>query len=180
MGKRAWDIALGVQRGKDSTHVRYLGADASDFTAHHVRTGKTRSLRYSNGKYYAGPEKPTYTHEGESRREYEAERRYQHQAKTEQLMNCRNNIKTQGTHGGVMKKPDRKYLPNADATLVRVHLRNGGFIRFDQKRHLYQLIVKDVKVATVPHRVFAAIEEEMRLAFNRPAGTDFIDYTEEK
>ena len=180
MGKRAWDIALGVQRGKDSTHVRYRGADASDFTAHHVHAGKTRSLRYSNGKYYAGPEKPVYTHDGDSRRLEALERRDHQRAKVESLMNCRNNIKTQGTHSGVMKKPDRKYLPNADAALVRVHLRNGGFIRFDPKRHLYQLVLGDTKVATVPHNVFAAIQDEKRLAITRPAGTDFIDYTEEK
>lgn len=180
MGKRAWDIALGIQRGHDHSHVRYKGAEPSDWTAHHVRAEQTRSERYSGGRYYAGAPKTVYTHEGESRRDYEAERRRQRQAKTEQLMNCRNNIKTQGTHGGVMKTPDRKYLPNADAALVRIHLKNGGFIRFDPRRHLYQLIVHDVKVATVPHRVFAAIEEEVRLTFSRPAGTDFVDYMEEK
>ena len=180
MGKRAWDIALGVQRGKDHSHVRYKGAEMSDWTAHHVREEHTRSVRYGSGKYYASAGKTVYTHNGESRRNEDAERRYQREEKTKRLMNCRDNIKTQGTHGGVMKKVDRKYLPNADAALVRVHLHNGGVIRFDQKKHLYQLIMGDIKVATVPSRVFATIQGEVRLAFNRPAGTNFIDYTEEK
>lgn len=180
MGKRAWDIALGIQRGHDHTHIRYRGAEKSDWTAHHVREENTRSVRYSGGKYYTGARKTVYTHNGESRRNEEAERRYQQEEKTKSLMNCRNNIKTQGTHSGVTKKPDRKYLPNADAALVRTHLHNGGIIRFDQKSHVYQLIIGDTKVATVPSRVFAVIQGEVRLAFNRPAGTNFIDYTEEK
>ena len=180
-GKR-WDIATGELRGPDASRRSGVKVSMDEFTADTSKGNATRVLRYSNGKYYPSARRTTRWSApfyGLSAQDEQRMRHYKRKEQNKKLMNCRDNIKTQGTHGAQPSKPERNYLPNASADLICTYLENGGLVRFDMKSHRRYLMMGDVKVAYVQSQVFAQVAHQHHLTETNIPGTFFMDYTKE-